>query len=926
MFIKKVHLENYRSHSNTTVEFSKGVNLILGMNGKGKSSILEAISMTLFNLNDRTGKENSGGNYIKYGEKKARVNITFVANDDREYELRTTFSTSKNKSKEDIQKLIDEANIEYTENIKEKLEELCGIKKGFKEIYENIVIAKQNEFINVFKKTGTDREKIFNKIFNTEVYNIMVEGALKIAENKYEKSRDNVSNEIKSISDNMKDRLQLEENLKVEKEKSNEINSKNNKLEKKSEELEKEIKDYENKKNEIEKLRTELTYKQNSIKEKENILVEIKKDKEISENARKKLFENEAQYNEYIEIEKKQQILRENVARLEKEQSLNKDYRHNIETLEIDNKNLNNSIIELEGDISKNESKKDEFKNVILALEQREEALKVELENYREASEKLEELEKEKNEKSNEKLVVETNLKNFENNRNKKLELFENINMNDISKKLSELAKLEDEIKVLRKEEATLETEIRTLNKSMNELSSNLCPYLKENCENLKGKNFKDYFLNQISGKENNLKDYQNKIEDLEKSLSTKYELESKKVEYSNLKSEIENLNSNLEMENQKFKNIEVEIENRVLRTQAILKEKSIESFEILKAKKIEYETELKNLNLVEKRKELENLEMDLSQNYSKISENKSKIAENIKKIEENKVKIILNTDENLSEKRAELGIIESRASLLKKSYEEYLESKSQAEKLETLEETIKKNEEEIEKLKKEEENIIVLGKTLRESLGKIDIEQINLESENIKKELGALKIEIGQNNEKINAYQKDLEEIKNKEDKIKELEKELRKVETKFNKTKAIRNNVKEMGRAISKYMLEEISNIASINFNKITGRTERIKWSNEDKDKYSVYLESQDRETYFDQISGGEQVSVAIAIRGAMTNYFTNSKFMILDEPTNNLDIEKRKLLSEYIGEILKDLDQTIVVTHDDTFREMAERIIEL
>ena len=263
MFIKKVHLENYRSHSNTTVEFSKGVNLILGMNGKGKSSILEAISMTLFNLNDRTGKENSGGNYIKYGEKKARVNITFVANDDREYELRTTFSTSKNKSKEDIQKLIDEANIEYTENIKEKLEELCGIKKGFKEIYENIVIAKQNEFINVFKKTGTDREKIFNKIFNTEVYNIMVEGALKIAENKYEKSRDNVSNEIKSISDNMKDRLQLEENLKVEKEKSNEINSKNNKLEKKSEELEKEIKDYENKKNEIEKLRTELTYKQN---------------------------------------------------------------------------------------------------------------------------------------------------------------------------------------------------------------------------------------------------------------------------------------------------------------------------------------------------------------------------------------------------------------------------------------------------------------------------------------------------------------------------------------------------------------------------------------------------------------------------------------------------------------------------------------
>lgn len=51
-----------------------------------------------------------------------------------------------------------------------------------------------------------------------------------------------------------------------------------------------------------------------------------------------------------------------------------------------------------------------------------------------------------------------------------------------------------------------------------------------------------------------------------------------------------------------------------------------------------------------------------------------------------------------------------------------------------------------------------------------------------------------------------------------------------------------------------------------------------------------------------------------------------MILDEPTNNLDVEKKKLLAEYIGEILDILDQSIIVTHDDTFREMAEQIIEL
>ena len=57
MIIKRVQLENYRSHSNITVEFTKGVNLILGKNGRGKTSILEAISTVMFNTKDRSGRK-----------------------------------------------------------------------------------------------------------------------------------------------------------------------------------------------------------------------------------------------------------------------------------------------------------------------------------------------------------------------------------------------------------------------------------------------------------------------------------------------------------------------------------------------------------------------------------------------------------------------------------------------------------------------------------------------------------------------------------------------------------------------------------------------------------------------------------------------------------------------------------------------------
>ena len=48
MIINNIRLENFRSHKNTEIDFNQGISLILGENGAGKSSILEAISYTLF--------------------------------------------------------------------------------------------------------------------------------------------------------------------------------------------------------------------------------------------------------------------------------------------------------------------------------------------------------------------------------------------------------------------------------------------------------------------------------------------------------------------------------------------------------------------------------------------------------------------------------------------------------------------------------------------------------------------------------------------------------------------------------------------------------------------------------------------------------------------------------------------------------------
>ena len=77
------------------------------------------------------------------------------------------------------------------------------------------------------------------------------------------------------------------------------------------------------------------------------------------------------------------------------------------------------------------------------------------------------------------------------------------------------------------------------------------------------------------------------------------------------------------------------------------------------------------------------------------------------------------------------------------------------------------------------------------------------------------------------------------------------------------------------------------------------------------------------FLQLSGGEQMSAALAVRLAILKILTNADFAFFDEPRTNLDKEKRTNLAKAIQNI-KGFKQLFVISHDDTFEENAENII--
>jgi len=921
MIIKKVQLENYRSHSNITVEFTKGVNLILGKNGRGKTSILEAISTVMFNTKDRSGKE-TGKSYIKFGEKSSKVDIDFIANDGREYNLKTEFFKTKPKK----QTLKDMIGSEYDGDIQEKLEELCGIKKGFEETYENIVIAKQNEFINIFKDSGTTREKTFNKIFNTQIYKEMYDSFLKEAVDKYKEKVKDLDKEITFLKENIEDKEQITSFLKEEKEVEKNLQDRFKNINVVSKNLENEIKDYETTEIELNNLIKNIKDEENKIKKYLNILKENIIEAKQAKKSKIIVKENEKSYLEYLEIENRLKDLRENLDNLLEEQKLNTQYQNNIKILKLNNENLKTDIINLEENISKNSEKKEKLENEISELKVKEEKLDLKLKKYIHLLDKLENLEKIKKEKLDDTLKKTAEINIFQKNLSSKKDLFKTISIEELEKKLSDFQELEKELKLLEEQKIAFEIEINTLKDASNELSSKICPYLKENCENLKDKEAEDYFSSKISIKTEELENLKKNIEEKTQILVEKVVFEDKRKQYFELEKSIKDLELSLKNEEINLKEIELDIKNLDMDIQKLIENQEFKNSQMLREKKKELEVELRNLNLDEKRENLKNLLENLEIEKEKILKNQNSIENNLKEIDEYSKKIKEDTNKNIESIKSEIKTFENKLDDLKNPYNEYLKNNVLAEDLDNLLLKVDKNIKELYSLRTDKNLLKEKVSNLEEKIKNIKIDELKEKYDIIKEELNEINKKLGSSQEKIENYKKILEKISSQEEKQKKLLVEFKKLENKFNKASLIRNEVGQMGRAISKYMLSGISNIASVNFNKITGRTERIEWSNEEKDKYAVYLVGQERKIAFEQLSGGEQVSVAIAIRGTMTEYFTNSKFMILDEPTNNLDTERKKLLAEYMGEILNNLEQSIIVTHDDTFREMAEKIIEL
>lgn len=129
---------------------------------------------------------------------------------------------------------------------------------------------------------------------------------------------------------------------------------------------------------------------------------------------------------------------------------------------------------------------------------------------------------------------------------------------------------------------------------------------------------------------------------------------------------------------------------------------------------------------------------------------------------------------------------------------------------------------------------------------------------------------------------------------------------------TEFIRTTLKEAAPLVASNYVLHVSAEANNMFREITGNAERtLKWAED----YGIILEEGGYERPFQSLSGGEQMAAALSVRLALLKQLSDIRIAFFDEPTANMDAERRENLAQQIGQI-KHFDQLFVISHDDTF----------
>lgn len=166
--IKSIELVNWKTHKHTVMNFQKGVNVLIGVMGAGKSSVIDGISFGLFgtfpSLNHkRTSMENLISNRPKI-EDSAQVRIKFNIGED-EYTV-----TRKISKKESTTSKLEKNNNYLQTQTARVNEEIESLIKVDYDTFSRAVYAEQNRLDYFLELTKSERKREIDEMLGLDSF------------------------------------------------------------------------------------------------------------------------------------------------------------------------------------------------------------------------------------------------------------------------------------------------------------------------------------------------------------------------------------------------------------------------------------------------------------------------------------------------------------------------------------------------------------------------------------------------------------------------------------------------------------------------------------------------------------------------------------------------------------------------------------